>query len=193
METWVQIRSRTLKWHGTQSGKAQTSVFCGFDSHPCHWIMCIAQTISIRMINMIANEKCVGWALASPSGCNPPASCSAGSTPARRTRLSARSSSGSGCWPLKPATRVQIPHGSFFHMHRRLSICQRINSGSERQLEQTARGGPSGATGRHATIRTSCPHGLGSSTLPLVTAGRTSQSGRDASKARSPTEREDNN
>src|SRR5580704_14799957 len=28
---------------------------------------------------------------------------------------------------------------------------------------------PSGATGRHATLRTSCPDGLGSSTLPLVT------------------------
>ena len=30
---------------------------------------------------------------------------------------------------------------------------------------------PSGATGRHATLRTSCPDGLGSSNLPLVTAG----------------------
>ena len=27
----------------------------------------------------------------------------------------ARSSSGSGCWPLKPATRVQIPHRSLFN------------------------------------------------------------------------------
>ena len=36
-----------------------------------------------------------------------------GSTPSRRTRLmTARSSSGSGCWPLMPATWVQIPHGS---------------------------------------------------------------------------------
>ena len=69
-----------------------------------------------------------------------------GSTPSRRTRSrTARSSSGSGCWPLKPATRVQIPHGSLTW--------------------------PSGATGRHATLRTSCPYGLGSSTLPLVTAG----------------------
>ena len=43
-----------------------------------------------------------------------PPSGSAGSTPARRTeeRKSARSSNGSGCWPLKPATRVRIPHGS---------------------------------------------------------------------------------
>ena len=110
-----------------QSGEAQTFVFCGFKSHPCHSI------------------TCVGWALACPSGCNPPASCSAGSTPARRTQISARSSSGSGCWPLTPATRVQIPHGSMTW--------------------------PSGATGRHATLRTSCPYGLGSSTLPLVTAG----------------------
>lgn len=67
-----------------------------------------------------------------------------GSTPSRRTRtMTARSSSGSGIRPLKPATRVQIPHGSLTR--------------------------PSGATGRHATLRTSCPHGLGSSTLPLVT------------------------
>ena len=29
--------------------------------------------------------RCVGWALASPSGCNPAASGTAGSTPARRT------------------------------------------------------------------------------------------------------------
>ena len=113
-----------------QSGEAQTFVFCGFNSHPCH---------SITRI---------GWALACPSGCNPPASCSAGSTPARRTRTrTARSSSGSGYWPLTPVTRVQIPHGSLIR--------------------------PSGATGRHATLRTSCPRGLGSSTLPLVIAGRT--------------------
>ncbi len=31
---------------------------------------------------------------------------------------------------------------------------------------------PSGATGRHATLRTSCPDGLGSSTLPLVNWSR---------------------
>jgi hypothetical protein len=41
--------------HGTQSGQAQTlAIDCGFDSHPCHC-------------------ECIGWALASPSGCNPPA------------------------------------------------------------------------------------------------------------------------
>ena len=131
METWVQIPSRTLIWHGTQSGKAAK----------------LKPSWSVGSTPTRVNETlCVGWALACPSGCNPPASCSAGSTPARRTRPSARSSSGSGYWPLTPVTRVQIPHGSMLR--------------------------PSGATGRHATLRTSCPFGLGSSTLPLVTAGR---------------------
>jgi hypothetical protein len=42
-----------------------------------------------------------------------------GSTPSRRTSSrTARSSSGSGCWPLKPATRVQIPHGSLRFVKR---------------------------------------------------------------------------
>ena len=27
-----------------QSGEAQTFVVCGFDSHPCHSVMCIART-----------------------------------------------------------------------------------------------------------------------------------------------------
>jgi hypothetical protein len=59
----------------------------------------------------------------------------AGSTPARRTRL-ARSSIGSGRRPLKPQGRVRFPHGSFEKKQRR----------------------PSGGTGRHATLRTSCQH-----------------------------------
>ena len=94
--------------------------------------------------------------MACPSGCNPPASCIAGSTPARRTRRSARSSSGSGYWPLKPVTRVQIPHGSLFVSYQRESRCE-SECGSERQLESTVLVRPSGATGRHATLRTSCP------------------------------------
>jgi hypothetical protein len=45
----------TARYANRQSGQAQTLVIdCGFNSHPCYW-------------------KCVGWALASLSGCNPPA------------------------------------------------------------------------------------------------------------------------
>lgn len=60
---------------------------------------------------------------------------------------SARSSIGPGRRPLKPQRRVRFPHGPLIR--------------------------PSGETGKHATFRPSCPYGLGSSTLPLVT--RTSQ------------------
>ena len=70
---------------------------------------------------------------------------SMGSTPicaiASKDKRTARSSSGSGCWPLKPATRVRIPHGSIFAQRNRIR--------------------PSGATGRHAALRTPCPSGLG--------------------------------
>ena len=112
-----------------QSGEAQTFVVCGFDSHPCHLIGSCSPR---RPVKPLSQNKCGGRReiqfLHDPLNM-------------------ARSSSGSGCWPLTPATRVQIPHGSLIR--------------------------PSGATGRHATLRTSCPRGLGSSTLPLVTAGRT--------------------
>ena len=109
--------------HGTQSGKAANATTEDGGARPS-WSVGSTPTRVTRTL-------CVGWALACPSGCNPPASCIAGSTPARRTRQSARSSSGSGYWPLMPVTRVQIPHGSKIR--------------------------PSGATGRHATLRTSCP------------------------------------
>ena len=76
---------------------------------------------------LVPNGTCVGWALASLSGCNPPASSCAGSTPARRTccpmhlngfgnpshgkhtwpvRLSVR-----GHRPLKPGGWVRFPYG----------------------------------------------------------------------------------
>src|SRR5262249_15932557 len=56
------------RYANRQSGQAQTLVnVCGFDSHPCYLVIC------------------VGRALASLSGCKPPASSSAGSTTARRT------------------------------------------------------------------------------------------------------------
>ena len=110
-----------------QSGEAQTFVVCGFDSHPCHLIGSCSPR---RPVKPLSQNKCGGRRevqfLHDPLNM-------------------ARSSSGSGYWPLTPVTRVQIPHGSMIR--------------------------PSGATGRHATLRTSCPYGLGSSNLPLVTAG----------------------
>ena len=89
-------------------------------------------------------KPCVGWAPVSPTDCKSAASGCAGSTPARRTFPMARSSIGTGHRPLKPERRVRFPHG----------------------LLRTE---PSGATGRRATLRTSCPRGLGSSNLPLAT------------------------
>jgi hypothetical protein len=66
---------------------------------------------------MIHNKKRVGWALARPSGCNPPArwQCRFDSCPTHCFRLSsnsARSSIGTGRRPLKPQRRVRLPHGS---------------------------------------------------------------------------------
>ena len=76
-----------------------------------------AQTFVILRVRLppLPLETRVGWASACPSGCNPPVSDSAGSTPARRTeaRKSARSSIGSGHQPLTLEGRVQFPHGSF--------------------------------------------------------------------------------
>ena len=70
---------------------------------------------------------CVGWALASPSGCNPPASSCAGSTPARRTdrpvRLSVR-----GHQPLTLGRWVQFPYGLLAEW-RNGEIEQRVHSG----------------------------------------------------------------
>ena len=40
-----------------QRGEAQTIVFCGFNSHPCHWIVYIARAISVCEIFVIANEN----------------------------------------------------------------------------------------------------------------------------------------
>jgi hypothetical protein len=92
-----------------------------------NWKSGEAQTFVILRVRLppLPLEACVGWALACPSGCNPPASGSAGSgtepaeeaglVAARRTeaRKSARSSIGSGQQPLTLQRRVQFPHGSF--------------------------------------------------------------------------------
>jgi hypothetical protein len=71
--------------------------------HECLWV---------RLPPVLLTTPCVGnehWR-AQVAVTHPPKGCG-GSTPSRRTDNMARSSSGSGCWPLKPATRVQIPYG----------------------------------------------------------------------------------
>ena len=85
--SWVQIPSGTLKWHGTRTGiAAKLKPWC----------------LRVRL-PPVPLTKCVGWALASPSGCKPPASGCAGSgtdrpkaglVAARRTDNTARSSNG---------------------------------------------------------------------------------------------------
>ena len=86
-------RGRSARYANRKSGEAQTFVIvCGFDSHPCY-------------------SRCVGWVLASPGGCNPPATGCGGSIPVRRTLNTARSSNGSGCRTFTPAIRVRIPCG----------------------------------------------------------------------------------
>ena len=84
----------TARYAIWQSGEAQTFVFCGFNSHPCHLIGSCSPR---RPVKPLSQNKCGGRRevqfLHDPLN-------------------TARSSSGSGSWPLKPATRVQIPHGS---------------------------------------------------------------------------------
>lgn len=95
----VQIPSRALstkaaRYANRQSGQAQTLVICGFDSR-------------LRHLN-----TCVGWASASPTACKAASPQGyAGSTPARRTFDSARSSIGIGYQTLDLERRVQFPHG----------------------------------------------------------------------------------
>ena len=79
---------RTARYANRKSGEAQTFVILRVRLPP------------------LPLETCVGWALACPSGCNPPVSDIAGSTPARRSegrkiiwlvRLSVQDSSLSRC------------------------------------------------------------------------------------------------
>jgi hypothetical protein len=88
-------------------------------------------------------KRRVGWASASSSGCNPPAFglCRFDSCPAH--------------WKLGPFVyrfRTPAPQAG-----RAGSIPARATW-------------PSGAIGRHATLRTSAPRGRGSSSLPLATS-----------------------
>ena len=95
----VQVPSRALsmmtaRYANRQSGQAQTLVICGFDSRLRHL------------------RPCVGWASACPTACKAASSKGyAGSTPARRTDNTARSSIGIGYQTLDLARRVRFPHG----------------------------------------------------------------------------------
>jgi hypothetical protein len=118
----VQIRSgtpfrsiQTARYANWQSGEAQTFADCGFDSHPCylhasvgHWQASVAVTH--------------------------PLSSFAGSTPARRTDILARSFRGRTPGS-RPGEAGSIP---------------------ARVADYTTKWW----NGRHATLRTSCPHGL---------------------------------
>jgi hypothetical protein len=116
--------------------------------------------------------SCVGWALASLSGCNPPAFtlCRFNSCP---THWTARSSIGlripashageMGSIPIRASeagVRNQVSGAS-------KSARERLTPDS-RPLTPDQR--PSGGTGRHTTLRTSRLERHGSSTPPLVTA-----------------------
>ena len=82
------------RYANRQSGQAQTLVICGFDSRLRHL------------------RPCVGWASACPTACKAASSKGyAGSTPARRTDNTARSSIGIGYQTLDLARRVRFPHG----------------------------------------------------------------------------------
>lgn len=123
--SWVQIPSRGLVWRGTQLAKRQSSNLCdsvGSTPTRATAITTIARTKFVRKIFVITNENALAghWRTAvffRGGAVTHPPSGIGGSTPSRRTRTATtRSSRGSGSWPLKPATRVQIPHGSLTDM-----------------------------------------------------------------------------
>src|SRR5436853_6442475 len=68
--SWVQIPSGTLGGTVRKPAKRPSSN--------------LGDRLWVRFPPVLLQAR-VGWALASPSGCNPPASGCAGSTPARRT------------------------------------------------------------------------------------------------------------
>ena len=90
---------------------------------------------------------CVGWASACPSGCNPPAlsAVQVQLLPDAFVHTRPVRLTVQDASPSRWQCRVRFPHGHSFR--------------------------PGGETGSHATLRTSCPRGLGSSNLPLATAG----------------------
>ena len=77
------------------------------------------------------------------------------------TNNPARSSIGTGRRPLKPQRRVRLPHGSL-NLERKTEPAGLIRRGGPLAAEQTSdHDRPSGGTGRHATLRMSCPGGVG--------------------------------
>ena len=100
-----------------RSGGARPSCSVGSTPSRATAITFIARATSTRRIFVIANENASAGHWRAQVAVTHPPSGIGGSTPSRRTSSrTARSSSGSGCWPLKPATRVQIPHGSLTDM-----------------------------------------------------------------------------
>jgi hypothetical protein len=146
-------------------------------------ITTIARAASVRQTFVIAHEKASaghwratvfffgGGAVTHP----PPGF--GGSTPSRRTCfLTTRSSSGSGSWPLKPATRVRLPHGSL-NESRAESRESRARKYKSRELFVWLSTLDPGHSSFHGQVVQSedtrrsarrAPCGLGSSTLPLV-------------------------
>lgn len=118
--SWVQIPSRGLTRRGTQLAKRQSSNLCdsvGSTPTRASPFTAIARLVSIRTRFVIAQQRASAGHWRAQVAVTHPPSGIGGSTPSRRTRTTtARSSSGSGSWPLKPATRVQIPHGSLIDM-----------------------------------------------------------------------------
>jgi hypothetical protein len=124
--------ARGARYANRQSGEAQTFVTCGFDSHSCHY----------------SQEIRVGWALARPSGCNPPA--------CRQCRFDS-------C-PTHSSVR-QRAIGPFVYRHRTAapqaakagSIPARVTHGGEKgisHLETRRTGGLTPAVRRELTTRT---------------------------------------
>ena len=100
-----------------RSGGDRPSCSVGSTPSRATAITFIARATSARRIFVIANERASAGHWRAQVAVTHPPSGIGGSTPSRRTpSRTARSSSGSGCWPLKPATRVQIPHGSLFRL-----------------------------------------------------------------------------
>ena len=85
----------------------------------------------------------VGWALACPSGCNPPAfrQCRFNSCPTHlKKENSARSSIGSGRQPLTLQRRVRFPHGSLSTLEEHDQVVQLVDTRRSERRAHTGLG-----------------------------------------------------